>query len=225
MAMNDMPQFALNPEARCPLMLVLDTSGSMSGQPIQELNEGLKTLKVELEKDATASLRVEVAIVTFGGSTTPIQLAHDFATMDYFTPPTLVTGGDTPMGEALEYALDLLNDRKEQYKNHGIKYYQPWVWLITDGFPNSNSPWQRAADKIQEAHRNKKISFFAVAVQGADIGMLKKIAPADRPPLWLNGLDFGSMFVWLSQSMQRVSKSKLGQESQTGLPPVGWGHA
>src|SRR4051794_36127754 len=56
--------FADNPENRCPVVLVLDTSGSMAGKPIQELNAGLQTLQSELADDPLAAKRVEVAIVT-----------------------------------------------------------------------------------------------------------------------------------------------------------------
>ena len=60
-------EFAENPEPRCPCLLLLDTSASMNGEPIAELNEGLVTFKDELMADAMAAKRVEVAIVTFGG--------------------------------------------------------------------------------------------------------------------------------------------------------------
>src|SRR3954452_24871420 len=58
--------FAENPENRCPVVLILDNSGSMSGQPIQQLNEGLQVFRNELIADSLAAKRVEVAIVTFG---------------------------------------------------------------------------------------------------------------------------------------------------------------
>ncbi|MBO9633495.1 MAG: hypothetical protein J7578_10300, partial [Chitinophagaceae bacterium] len=58
--------FADNPEPRCPCVLLLDTSGSMSGKPIAQLNEGIQTLKKELLADPLASKRVEIAVVTFG---------------------------------------------------------------------------------------------------------------------------------------------------------------
>ena len=58
-------EFAENPEPRCPCLLLLDTSGSMEGAPIEALHQGLRAFKNELADDASASRRVEVAVVTF----------------------------------------------------------------------------------------------------------------------------------------------------------------
>ena len=57
-----------NPEARCPCILLLDVSGSMSGKPIEELNQGLSTFQREIQSDDLAAMRVEVSVVTFGNS-------------------------------------------------------------------------------------------------------------------------------------------------------------
>ncbi|MFM5980967.1 MAG: vWA domain-containing protein [Sphaerospermopsis kisseleviana] len=210
-----LPEFVENPENRCPVVLLLDTSGSMSGQPIEELNTGLAAFKEDVLKDAHASLSVEVAIVTFG----PVRLIQDFVTIDHFTLPKLEADGVTPMGEAIEYALDLVEKRKQTYKDNGILYYRPWVFLITDGAPTDY--WQNAAQRVREGEEQRRMLFFTVAVQNADMNKLRKIAPPGRSPVMLNGLDFRALFVWLSTSMKRVSSDKVGEA--VALPPVGWG--
>ncbi len=212
------PEFVENPENRCPVVLLLDTSRSMSGEPIQALNEGLITFKETVQEDEQAALRLEVALVAFG----PVRLIQDFVTIDQFIPPQLEARGLTPIGEAVEYALDLLDNRKATYRANGIQYYRPWIFLITDGAPNPESPWQSAAQSVRNAEINRKLCFFAVGVQGADMETLRQIAPPERPPMLLNGLDFRAMFVWLSDSMKRVSSSTVGGE-MVALPPVGWG--
>lgn len=210
-----LPEFVQNPENRCPVILLLDTSGSMVGDAIEALNQGVRLFRENIQADTKASLSVEVALITFG----PVQLVQDFVTIDQFEPPTLVADNVTPMGEAIEYALDLLTARKEIYQSNGIQYYRPWVFLITDGAPTD--PWQDAAARIHQGELDRKFCFFSVAVEGADMKTLRQIAPPDRPPVLLNGLDFQALFVWLSKSMKRVSSGKVGEV--LALPPVGWG--
>lgn len=204
-------EFAKNPEPRCPVVLLLDTSGSMSGERIDELNAGLAIFKQEVQRDTTASLRVEVAIITFDSS---VNLIQDFVTIDNFYPPQLTTTGTTAMGQGIELALNEVESRKAIYKSNGIQYYQPWVFLITDGGPTDS--WQSAAQRVRQASADRKISFYAVGVQGADMNILGQI---DSEPLMLKGLQFQELFRWLSDSMKRVSSSKVGG-GQTSLPPI-----
>jgi uncharacterized protein YegL len=210
-------EFADNPEPRCPVVLLLDVSGSMSGSPIDQLNAGVTTFKQEIEQDDTASLRVEVAIITFGSTA---ELLQDFITIDQFNPPHLSASGSTVMGSAIQMALSKVENRKIEYKSNGIQYYQPWVFLITDGKPTDN--WESAAQQVRQADADRKISFYAVGVQGADMSILSQIAPPNTPPLKLDGLKFAELFRWLSDSMKRVSSNKVGT-TQVSLPPVnGW---
>ena len=210
----DETEFAENPEPRCAVVLALDISGSMSGQPIAELNAGLQELDKALKADTLASLRVELAIVTFGGSVTKT----DFVAADAFQPPTLAARGSTPMGAAVNQALSLLRDRKNTYKQCGLDYFRPWLFLITDGAPTDS--WQAAAEQARQEEERKGVSVYAIGVQDADMQILARFS-AGRPPLMLQGLAFRELFQWLSKSLSAVAKSQPG--GQAALPAVGWG--
>ncbi len=209
----DTDDFAPNPEPRCPCLLLLDTSGSMSGAPISELNAGLVTLKDELVADALAMMRVEVAIVTFG----PVKVESSFHTAPNFFPPHLQASGDTPMGAAIKQGLEMIKQRKEEYRANGISYYRPWVFLITDGAPTDE--WQSTAAMVREGEASKAFAFFAVGVQGANMDILKQIAV--REPLKLQGLKFREFFLWLTGTMKRVTETTPGDRVLLP-PPSGW---
>ena len=75
------PEFIENKEKRCPVIFVLDTSGSMQGEPISALNEGIKTFKQDVLRDTQAMLSVEVSLITFGDGVKQIQ---EFVTIEHF---------------------------------------------------------------------------------------------------------------------------------------------
>lgn len=209
-------EFVDNPEARCPCVLLVDTSASMEGEPLRLLNAGLVAFKDELMADALGAKRVEVAVIGFG----PVRVLADFTSPETFSPPTLVAGGDTPMGAAIEQALDLVERRKATYRAAGVSYYRPWVFLITDGGPTD--AWSNAARRVRAGEESRHVQFFAVGVEGANMETLAKIS--QRAPLALKGLRFRDLFSWLSRSLQNVSKSQVGDQVALENPatPAGW---
>ena len=216
--LDEVVDFAENPEPRCPCVLLLDTSGSMQGAPIDALNQGLLSFKDELIQNPLASRRVEVSIVTFDSN---INVVQDFVTADQFTPPILTAQGLTTMGAGIHKSLDLIQERKAQYRSNGVAYYRPWIFMITDGEPQGEPDdlIEQASQRLQSDESNKRVAFFSVGVENANMTRLTQLTV--RTPLKLNGLNFVEMFVWLSASMSAVSHSKV--DEQVALPPIGWG--
>ena len=246
--LQDMVEFADNPEPRCPCVLILDTSGSMRGSPIEALNEGVQTFRRELQKDALASLRVETAVIIFGSVPDEVwakvsyvergigedglmivdvdesiydelkryervRLIQDFVTADNLESPELKADARAYIVEAIHLALDIIEIRKQKYRNSGIAYYRPWVILITDGeLLEPQEDREAASQRLRNAEKDKQVAFFAVGVEGADMEQLAHLSP--RAPLPLKGLAFNELFIWLSASMSRVSSSRLGDEVQ-----------
>jgi uncharacterized protein YegL len=209
--------FADNPSQRCPCLLLLDVSASMTGRPIAELNAGLVLLKDELSADPLASKRVQVGVVTFG----PVETVTDFVDAKHWDAPVLTPKGNTPMGAAIEQGLQMLESQKAVYKNNGIPHYRPWVILITDGGPTDS--WENAARLVHEGEAKKKFKFFAVGVDQANFDILKQISVGE--PIALKETRFRDLFAWLSSSLAAVSQSNPGDEVVLENPtgPKGWG--
>jgi len=206
-----------NPSSRCPVALVLDTSGSMSGEPIAELNAGAQLLIEELKRDDLARWSVELAVYTAGGSADRIL---EFTCVDQIAGiAPMSAGGSTPLGEATRMALNDLEARKKSYRNAGVPYYQPWLVLISDGEPTDS--WQDAASRARELSANRKLVSLPIGVQGANMAILSQFS--SKPAVALQGLKFRDFFAWLSASLSRVSASSSSESSVT-LPPIdSWG--
>lgn len=205
-----------NPSPRCACMVVLDTSASMGGAPIQQLNAGMQQYLQTLHNDEVAACTVEVGVITAGGTVReelPFTSALSIDSCASFS-----AGGMTPLGGAVELALQKLEQRKAEYKRAGVPYYQPWLVIISDGAPNDN--WRSAAAKAKQLSSENKLVSLVVGVEGADLPTLSEFS--HRPAVKLDGLKFDQFFQWLSASMSRVSQS-ASTTAKIDLPSMdGW---
>jgi uncharacterized protein YegL len=211
-------ELAENPTARIPVALVLDTSGSMTGAPINELNEGVTMFMKAILEDEVARYSAEISVVTFGDIVTN---ELDFGSIEKQTIPIFSAGGGTPMGEAVENALEMLKDRKNEYKKSGVDYFQPWMVLMTDAVPTDSI--DRAVEMTCELVENKKLSIFPIGVGSeADMSILQKFSP-NRSPLKLKGLKFKEFFQWLSASVTIITQSIPGEKIELDTEGIkGW---
>lgn len=218
--------FLDNPTQRIPICLCLDTSGSMKGAPIEELNKGVKLFYDSLKEDEVAAYSAEICIVTFGNKEEPwVRCVSDFSDLlKQGSVPPLSAGGQTPMGDAVNLALDLLEKRKEQYKKGGIDYYQPWLVIMTDGCPGGDKTpdsLSKAQERATMLVNEKKLVVMPVWIGKESlidgIETLQKFSPKNGVKR-LAGLNFKAFFKWLSSSVSGISQSN---SKKFNLPSTG----
>jgi uncharacterized protein YegL len=216
--LEDRAEFADNPEDRCACVLLLDVSGSMAGNSIQMVNDAIKGFKDEVSRDRLTALRAEIAVVAFNHT---INVVRDFVTVRDFDPPQLSASGGTKIAGAVNKALDMIAQRKKDYRANNIGYYRPLVVLLTDGYPQHDTPGEiaEATQRIAREEAERQVAFFFFGVEGADMAMLAQIATPQRPPLWIQDAEIDKIFQWLASSVSAISTSQPGERLTLPLPP------
>lgn len=205
-----------NPTTRLPVCLCLDSSSSMNGTPINELNKGVEYFFDAIKSDEIARYSVELAVVTFNST---IEKISDFSSIDRQSLTLLKAEGLTSMGKGIELSLDLLEQRKKEYSGKGVDYYQPWLVLMSDGEPTDNIT--TAVSRVQDLSAKKKLTVFSIAIgDSADISTLKKFSSLkNNLVLKVKSPEyFKEFFEWLSQSVSVASQSVPGDKPS--LPPI-----
>lgn len=197
-----------NPAPRIPVALCLDNSGSMAGDPINELNAGIKLFYEAVLSDEVVMYSVDLCIISFDDEAVIVQ---DFCTIsEQPEPPTITTRqGATFMGEAVNLTLDLLEKRKQEFRDNGIDYYQPWLVLMTDAEPYGEEPsvTESAMKRTSQMINERKLTIFPVGIgPKANRDVLKRFSPL-TDPLKLNGLNFKKFFTMLSKSVAATANS------------------
>ena len=205
-----------NTNQRTPCVLVLDASYSMSTRTasgksrMELLNEGLRQFEAAIKADSTTLTRVQISIVVVGGPNSSAELLMDWTDANYFSAFNLNEGGNTPLAEGLDVGLQLIETAKTNLKNNGISYTRPWMFVLSDGEPTSDrSVWQAMAANCRQAIHDKKLLIFPIAIDSFSDSKLNEIS--DIPCAKLEGTKFEEFFLWLSDSLSAVTRSRPGE--------------
>ena len=188
---------------KLPVYLLVDVSGSMSGEPIQAVNNGLQLLVSALRKDPHALETAWLSVITFSNSAQQVVPLTDLQT---FQVPTLSASGCTALGEALQLVCAKARDevQKGDPASGQKGDWRPMVFLMTDGVPTDDPT--AGIQEFASLQWGAKVSL--AAGPGADRDLLEKITP--ECVLQIDTADqasIGAFFQWVSASVQSSSKS------------------
>jgi uncharacterized protein YegL len=207
------PGPALNIMARheaTPCVLLLDLSDSMNDPVgrgkqtrIAALNAGLGTLQSALVTNSEALRRVEIAMVSVGGVMSPTEprLVHDFLSVADFRPVEFQADGETPLGQGVLFALDIMERRLQRLNNQGRAVTRPWLFILSDGEPTDEETWPIAVKKARDAEQARRCLVVPFLIEGGDAPRLSDLMDGPVPTLLL--ADFPRFFKWVSRRVTR----------------------
>ena len=208
--------FGNSTKRRLPICFCLDTSGSMQGDPIKQLNMGLQNFMSSIKANDDTRSATDIAIITFGSSV-DIVLPFGRISKDKRLPDIQASTSLTPIGEGVLTALELLNARKLGYRELGIKYFQPWIVVITDGAPmgpNAMANYKAAVAACNELERNDKLVVFNIGVgKAVDYDLLKQLSVKRPEPIAVASAEFGKLFEFLGSSSSSVVSSGMNDDA------------
>jgi uncharacterized protein YegL len=199
---------------RLPTYLLLDTSGSMAGAPIEAVRRGVELLKQEGGQDTFVKETVYIGIITFGGQAEFVTrgLIPFDSFVDGFQPAILSASGETPLGQALWLLIESLDkDVKGAVKGGEKGDWKPLIFILTDGMPTDD--WEKPRGEILSREKKKVINVITVGC-GPSLNH-QNLKAISTGPTFNMGSDEPSLkkfFQWVTQTVKAVSKSV----SQTG---------
>lgn len=200
---------------RLPVYLLLDTSGSMSGEPITAVNNGLSVLRASLLQDPQAIDSVWISIIKFDRTAkviTPLTQLGDVNMPDLETPDS----GPTNMGEALQLLRNLYKSDIRQSSKGTKGDWAPFVFIMTDGYPSDVQLFTEEIAEIQKLGISNIIG--CLAGDGAKRGYLEKFCSEILSLSNMDAQGFSALFRWVSSAITSQNNS-LGANGKNDLPP------
>ena len=201
---------------RLPVYLLLDTSGSMYGEPIEAVKNGVQTLVSSLRQDPYALETAYLSVITFESSA---QQITPLTELSAFQQPNLSAGGCTALGEALALLAQKVDTEVTKTTNDQKGDWRPLVFILTDGEPTDD------LNKGLAEFKKRKFGMVVAcaAGMGANTNTLKQITENVVRLDTADGESIKQYFKWVSASISTSSKSveDTGCEATTlsELPP------
>ncbi len=201
---------------RLPVYLLLDTSGSMYGEPIEAVKNGVQTLISTLRNDPYALETAYISIITFN---TTAQQVTPLTELAAFQQPTIEASGCTALGEALGLLAQKIDSEVTKTTAEVKGDWRPLVFLMTDGAPTDNIEYGLADFK----KRKCGVVVACAAGQGANTDVLKQITENVVQLDTTDSAAIKAFFKWVSASISTSSKSVEETSAETStmseLPP------
>ena len=199
-------------QTKLPCIVNVDVSGSMGTStgftaPIKEVENGIHAFKKSLENDNQAKMAVDCLLMKFNSSVSVVQ---EFSKVEDIVIPSFTASGTTALCESIIKSIDKLDERKKQYRSIGVDYYRPWIWVFTDGEPTDMDKSKEMLDKLEYQIKNKKLSLFIVGVKGYNKNKIVSLFKDYATIIEIDGAEYVEFFKWLSNSVNRVIDSKVG---------------
>lgn len=201
---------------RLPVYLLLDTSGSMHGEPIEAVKNGVQVLVSTLRQDPYALETAYLSIITFNSNAQQIVPLIELTS---FQMPEIQAGGCTALGEALDLLAKTVDSEitKTTFEQKGD--WKPLVFIMTDGEPTDTL--QKGLDEFKK--RKFGIVVACAAGQGANTNILKQITDIVVQLDTADSATIKAFFKWVSASVSVGSqKVETGGNEVSGvseLPP------
>ena len=200
---------------RLAVCLCLDTSGSMAhDDAIDQLNKGVEAFMEYIKDHEKTANSVELGIVTFDSE---VKVVREFALVEDTVFTKLTAQNGTALAHGVEKALDMLEARKLEYKQHGRAYYQPMLVIFTDGKPGDKEDIPAAQQRCMNLITSKKLTCIAASVGNdvdeAKVAEINAVLKGFTPKvIHIKDLRFEEFFEWLGQSSEAYHDSAPGEK-------------